>query len=99
MPRPRFAALALHLNQIDPAHLHAHGAAKLVAHPRCNRASQPLIAFWRWPTHGLREFREFRQLLRAEERLRAMGMRVLPIAHAVGAFGVIPFGDLPNPIP
>ena len=27
-----------------------------------------------------------------------MGMGVLPIAHPVGAFGVVAFGDLPNPV-
>jgi hypothetical protein len=103
LPRPGFAGFAtfalefaLEFDQIDPADLDTHPATNLMAHPLRDCASHPRIAFWRWPTHGLREFR---QLLRGEERLRAMRMGVLPIVHPLGAFGVVALGDLPNPLP
>jgi hypothetical protein len=47
MARARFATLALKLDQVDPTHLCAHSAAKLLAHPLRDRATDPLVALRR----------------------------------------------------
>ncbi len=95
MARAGLAPLAVQAHEIDPAHLRADRAAELAAHPVRDQAPQPVVALRRRAAHRRGQLGE---LLGREQRRGTVRVRVVPVAHPVGAFGVVAFGDLADPI-
>ena len=89
------AACPSQAHEIGPAQIHADRAPQSLAHPRRHGAPEPVLALGRRSTHRLGELR---QLLSAQERRRAMRVRVAPIAHRLRALPVVAAHHLPDPI-
>jgi len=95
MPRAGRAPFALQAHQVDPADLRTDRAAKPAAHPLGDQTPRPVVALWRRLADGRCQLY---QVLGREQRRGAMGMGVVPIAHALSALAVVALGDLPDPV-